>query len=35
MLQWFINFPEFAEFFELLFYLGKTPLKQKLEIITA
>ena len=26
MLQWFISFPEFAEFTEILFYLGKTPL---------
>ena len=24
MLQWFISFPEFAEFTEILFYLGKT-----------
>ena len=26
MLQWFIRFPEFAEFSEFLFHLGKTPL---------
>ena len=26
MLQWFIRFPEFAEFGEFLFHLGKTPL---------
>ena len=25
-LQWFIRFPEFAEFSEFLFHLGKTPL---------
>ena len=24
MLQWFIRFPEFAEFGEFLFHLGKT-----------
>ena len=29
MLQWFISFPEFAEFSEFLFYLGKTPLANK------
>ena len=23
MLQWFISFPEFTEFTEILFYLGK------------
>ena len=28
MLQWFLRFPEFAEFSELLFHLGKTPLYQ-------
>ena len=27
VLQWFINFPKFAEFTEILFYLGKTPLR--------
>ena len=26
MLQWFISFPEVAEFSEFLFYLGKIPL---------
>ena len=26
MLQWFIRFPEFVEFGEFLFHLGKTPL---------
>ena len=26
MLQWFIRFPEFAEFTEFLFHLGKTPM---------
>ena len=26
MLQWFIRFPEFVEFTEFLFHLGKTPL---------
>ena len=26
MFQWFISFPEFAEFSEFLFYPGKTPL---------
>ena len=26
MLQWFIRFPEFAEFSEFLFYLGKNPM---------
>ena len=26
MIQWFINFPEFAEFTEILFYLGKTQI---------
>ena len=26
MLQWFIRFPEFAEFIEFLIHLGKTPL---------
>ena len=26
MLQWFISLPEFAEFTEILFYLGKTQL---------
>ena len=28
MLQWFLSFPEFAEFTEILFYLGKTQMKQ-------
>ena len=28
MLQWLIRFPEFAEFGEFLFHLGKTPLFQ-------
>ena len=28
MLQWFISFPEFAEFAEILFYLGKTPFQR-------
>ena len=31
MLQWFIKFPEFAEFNEFLFHLGKTPVKNILE----
>ena len=26
MLQWFISFPEFADFTEILFYLGKTQM---------
>ena len=26
MLQWFISFPEFAEFTEILFYLEKTQM---------
>ena len=26
MLQWFIRFPEFAEFTEFLIHLGQTPL---------
>ena len=26
MLQWFIRFPEFAEFTEFLFHFGKTPM---------
>ena len=26
MLQWFFSFPEFAEFTEILFHLGKTQL---------
>ena len=26
MLQWFIRFPEFAEFTEFLFHLAKTPM---------
>ena len=26
MLQWFFSFPEFVEFTEILFYLGKTQL---------
>ena len=28
ILQWFISFPEFAEFSEFLFHLGKTPLSE-------
>ena len=28
MVQWFTSFPEFAEFSEFLFHLGKTPLCQ-------
>ena len=28
MLQWFMRFPEFAEFTEFLFHLGKTPMWQ-------
>ena len=28
MLQWFISFPEFAEFTEILCYLGKTQFGQ-------
>ena len=31
MLQWFISFPEFAEFTEILFYLGKTQLQWKFQ----
>ena len=27
MLQWLFRFPEFAEFIEFLFHLGKTPLE--------
>ena len=26
MFQWFIRFPEFAEFIEFLIHLGKTPI---------
>ena len=29
MLQWFISFPEFAEFTEILFYLGKTQFRRE------
>ena len=32
MLQWFIIFPEFAEFTEIMSYLGKTPLKTRSKI---
>ena len=33
MLQWFITFPEFAEFIESLFHLGKTPMSLKIKYI--
>ena len=26
MLQWFLSFPDFTEFTEILFYLGKTQI---------
>ena len=31
MLQWFLSFPEFAEFTEMLFYLGKTRMSLSTE----
>ena len=32
MLQWFVSFPEFIEFSEFLFHLGKTPMSWKAQI---
>ena len=32
MLQWFIRFPEFAEFSEFPFHLGKTPIARQFEV---
>ena len=32
MLEWFIGFPEFAEFTEFSFPLGKTPIAMDLKV---